>query len=92
MLQAARPCSRESSDIFARTPSTPSTQCGRGSAASKNGDGYEWRERFPDYANSCRTGREWATNRLFGRGWWVWIIPLQGGDVSAGIVYDSRIF
>ena len=58
----------------------------------KEWDSYEWRERFPDYANSCRTGREWATNHLFGRGWWVWIIPLQGGDVSAGIVYDSRIF
>jgi flavin-dependent dehydrogenase len=58
----------------------------------KEWDSYEWRERFPGYANCCRTGREWATNHLFGRGWWVWIIPLQGGDVSAGIVYDSRIF
>lgn len=58
----------------------------------KQWDSYEWRERFPDYANYCRTGREWATNHLFGRGSWVWIIPLQGGDVSAGIVYDSRIF
>ena len=58
----------------------------------KEWDSYKWRERFPDYANSCRTGREWATNHLFGRGWWVWIIPLQGGDLSAGIVYDSRIF
>src|SRR5438477_12487501 len=27
-----------------------------------------------------------------GYGWWSWIIPLRGGDVSAGIVYDSRIF
>jgi flavin-dependent dehydrogenase len=58
----------------------------------KEWDSYEWRERFPDYANGCRTAREWATNHLFGRGWWVWIIPLRGGDVSAGIVYDSRIF
>ena len=58
----------------------------------KQWDSYEWRERFPDYANCCRTSREWATNHLFGRGWWVWIIPLHGGDVSAGIVYDSRIF
>ena len=58
----------------------------------KQWDSYEWRQRFPDYANRCRTGREWATNHLFGRGWWVWIIPLRGGDVSAGIVYDSRIF
>ena len=58
----------------------------------KDWDSYDWRERFPDYANRCRAGREWATNHLFGRGWWVWIIPLQSGDVSAGIVYDSRIF
>jgi len=58
----------------------------------KEWDSYEWRERFPDYANGCRTAREWATNHLFGRGWWVWIIPLHGGDVSAGIVYDNRIF
>jgi flavin-dependent dehydrogenase len=58
----------------------------------KEWDSYEWRERFPDYANRCRAAREWATNHLFGCGWWVWIIPLQGGDVSAGIVYDSRIF
>jgi flavin-dependent dehydrogenase len=58
----------------------------------KEWDSYDWRERFPDYANRCRTAREWATNHLFGRGWWVWVIPLHGGDVSAGIVYDSRIF
>ena len=47
---------------------------------------------FPITQIVARTVREWATNHLFGRGWWVWIIPLQGGDVSAGIVYDSRIF
>ncbi len=58
----------------------------------KEWDSYDWRERFPDYANACFTAREWATNHLFGRGWWVWIIPLHGGDVSAGIVYDSRLF
>jgi len=58
----------------------------------KEWDSQSLRERFPAYANSCRTSREWATNHLMGRGWWVWIIPLQGGDVSAGIVYDNRIF
>jgi flavin-dependent dehydrogenase len=58
----------------------------------KQWDSYEWREKFPDYMNVCRTGREWATNHLMGRGWWCWIIPLRGGDVSAGIVYDTRIF
>jgi hypothetical protein len=58
----------------------------------KDWDSYEWRERFRDYANACRTSRNWATNHLMGHGWWCWIIPLRGGDVSAGIVYDSRIF
>ena len=58
----------------------------------KDWDSYEWRERFPEYANACRTSRAWATNHLMGNGWWCWIIPLRGGDVSAGIVYDSRIF
>jgi flavin-dependent dehydrogenase len=58
----------------------------------KQWDSYDWRERFPDYMNACRTGREWATNHLMGRGWWCWIIPLHGGDVSVGVVYDSRIF
>ena len=58
----------------------------------KDWDSYEWRERFPEYANACRTSRSWATNHLMGNGWWCWIIPLRGGDVSAGLVYDSRIF
>jgi len=58
----------------------------------KEWDSYEWREKFPEMANACRTSREWATNHLMGYGWWCWIIPLRGGDVSAGVVYDSRIF
>lgn len=58
----------------------------------KDWDSYEWRERFPAYANACRTARSWATNHLMGHGWWCWIIPLKGGDVSAGLVYDSRLF
>jgi flavin-dependent dehydrogenase len=58
----------------------------------KDWDSYEWREKFLDYANACRTSRNWATNHLMGHGWWCWIIPLRGGDVSAGIVYDARIF
>ncbi|MGI8820882.1 MAG: NAD(P)/FAD-dependent oxidoreductase [Chthoniobacterales bacterium] len=61
-------------------------------AGVKDWDSYDWRERFPDYANACRTARSWATNHLMGHGWWCWIIPLKGGDVSAGLVYDSRIF
>ncbi|MEY2538670.1 MAG: hypothetical protein QOG67_2410 [Verrucomicrobiota bacterium] len=58
----------------------------------KDWDSYDWREKFPDYMDASRTSRSWATNHLMGHGWWCWIIPLRGGDVSAGIVYDSRIF
>jgi flavin-dependent dehydrogenase len=58
----------------------------------KDWDSYDWREKFPEYMDACRTSRSWATNHLMGHGWWCWIIPLRGGDVSAGIVYDSRIF
>jgi flavin-dependent dehydrogenase len=58
----------------------------------KDWDSYEWREKFPQYAAAARTGRAWATNHLMGPGWWCWIIPLKGGDYSAGLVYDSRIF
>lgn len=61
-------------------------------AGTNDWDSYELREKFPAYANACRTSRSWATNHLMGHGWWCWIIPLQGGDVSAGVVYDSRIF
>ncbi|HEY1582993.1 MAG TPA: NAD(P)/FAD-dependent oxidoreductase, partial [Chthoniobacterales bacterium] len=58
----------------------------------KDWDSYEWREKFPDYAAAARTGRTWATNHLMGQGWWCWIIPLKGGDFSAGLVYDRRLF
>ena len=58
----------------------------------KDWDSYDWRENFRDYSDACRTARSWATNHLTGHGWWCWIIPLRGGDVSAGIVYDERIF
>lgn len=61
-------------------------------SGTKPWDGCELRQKFPEMANACRTGREWATNHLMGYGWWCWIIPLRGGDVSAGVVYDSRIF
>jgi flavin-dependent dehydrogenase len=58
----------------------------------KDWDSYEWRKKFPAYAAAARTGRSWATNHLMGQGWWCWIIPLKGGDYSAGLVYDSRLF
>ncbi len=58
----------------------------------KDWDGHELRTRFPKWAEATRTGRGWATNHLMGYGWWCWIIPLKGGDVSIGLVYDARLF
>ena len=36
--------------------------------------------------------RGFATNHLMGFGWWCWIIPLDSGEVSAGITWDTRLF
>src|SRR5215510_9131000 len=48
MLQDARPCSLENSDIFAQTPSIPSTRSGRDSAALKNGTATNGANDFPN--------------------------------------------
>lgn len=45
----------------------------------------------PAYANRCFGIRHTATNHLVGKGWWSWWIPLKGGDMSVGIVYDERL-
>lgn len=58
----------------------------------KDWDGHEMISKFPEYAKACQTSRASATNHLTGYGWWCWIIPLKGGDYSAGIVYDSRLY
>lgn len=58
----------------------------------KDWDGVELRAKYPVWAEATYTARGWATNHLCGPGWWVWIIPLKGGDVSVGLVYDERIF
>ena len=38
------------------------------------------------------TQRGFATNHLMGYGWWCWIIPLDNGEVSAGLTWDRRLF
>jgi flavin-dependent dehydrogenase len=58
----------------------------------KDWDGHELRAKHPRWAEATKTARSWATNHLMGYGWWCWIIPLKGGDVSVGLVYDSRLF
>jgi flavin-dependent dehydrogenase len=58
----------------------------------KDWDGNELRQKYPEWAEATLTARGWATNHLCGLGWWCWIIPLKGGDVSVGLVYDERLF
>src|SRR5262249_23510462 len=57
----------------------------------KDWDGLELARRFPDWAAATFAVRGTATNHLTGDGWWAWMIPLKGGDVSVGVVYDERI-
>jgi flavin-dependent dehydrogenase len=35
--------------------------------------------------------RGFSTNHLTGPGWWLWVIPLPGGDHSVGLVWDERV-
>ncbi|GAB4164559.1 MAG: hypothetical protein Fur0032_00610 [Terrimicrobiaceae bacterium] len=50
------------------------------------------RKKYQRLATTGLVSRTGATNHLVGFGWWCWIIPLRGGDFSAGLVYDTRLF
>lgn len=56
-----------------------------------NWDGPELAARYPSWSRRTRGTRYTATNHLVGRGWWAWVIPLKGGDVSLGVVFDQRM-
>src|SRR5207245_9301218 len=43
------------------------------------------------WSKACFGVRGTATNHLTGDGWWAWLIPLKGGDVSIGVVFDQRL-
>jgi flavin-dependent dehydrogenase len=53
-------------------------------------DSCELADKFPQWALMCHGIRATATNHLMGDGWWAWCIPLKGGDVSIGVVFDQR--
>lgn len=57
----------------------------------KDWDGLELAQKFPKWSMACHGIRATATNHLLGPGWWAWLIPLKGGDVSAGVVFDRRL-
>jgi flavin-dependent dehydrogenase len=57
----------------------------------KDWDGEELAEKFPEWSMACHGVRGTATNHIVGPGWWAWVIPLKGGDVSIGVVFDQRL-
>jgi flavin-dependent dehydrogenase len=54
-------------------------------------DGREVLSKYPAWGSRVKGLRSTATNHITGRGWWAWFIPLKGGDVSVGVVYDQRL-
>jgi flavin-dependent dehydrogenase len=57
----------------------------------KDWDGAEIAEKYPQWASAVYGIRGTATNHVVGDGWWSWWIPLKGGDVSVGVVFDQRL-
>ena len=57
----------------------------------KDWDGRDLAEKFPEWSGRCLGSRNTATNHIVGDGWWSWWIPLKGGDVSIGVVFDQRL-
>lgn len=43
------------------------------------------------WARSVPCSRRLATNHFSGYGYWIWFIPLHGGEVSVGVVWDRRM-
>ena len=57
----------------------------------KDWDSRELAEKFPAWSRAVYGLRNTATNHVIGDGWWSWWIPLKGGDVSVGVVWDQRL-
>ena len=57
----------------------------------KDWDSRELADKFPAWSKAVYGLRNTATNHIVGDGWWSWWIPLKGGDVSVGIVWDQRL-
>jgi flavin-dependent dehydrogenase len=57
----------------------------------KDWDSRELAEKYPSWSRAVYATRNTATNHVLGDGWWSWWIPLKGGDVSVGVVFDQRL-
>ena len=72
-------------------PAHPTTAVWSRWRGVKDWDGCDLAQKFPKWAQACYGIRGTATNHLVGDGWWAWMIPLKGGDVSIGAVFDQRL-
>ena len=43
------------------------------------------------FVRAVVASRRLATNHFTGWGYWIWFIPLRGGETSVGLVWDKRI-
>jgi len=69
----------------------PTAACWSRWKGVKDWDGRELAEKYPEWADVTYGIRGTATNHIVGDGWWSWWIPLKGGDVSVGVVFDQRL-
>lgn len=75
------------------TPNTahPTATCWARWSGVRSLDDRSFATKYPAWSNRVKGLRSTATNHITGYGWWAWFIPLKGGDVSVGVVYDQRI-
>jgi flavin-dependent dehydrogenase len=72
-------------------PRHPTAACWTRWTGVKSWDDPAVAAKFPQWSARCRAVRSVATNHLTGYGWWAWVIPLRGGDVSIGVTFDQRL-
>lgn len=69
----------------------PTATCWSRWSGVRSLDDRELAMKYPAWSSRSPAIRSTATNHITGYGWWAWFIPLKGGDVSVGVVYDQRI-
>jgi flavin-dependent dehydrogenase len=55
-------------------------------------DSHDGAKQMKHASSQVLAQRGFSTNHLMGFGWWCWIIPLDSGEVSVGLTWDSRLF
>lgn len=77
-LGLQKPCSHDVSSVWFRIDDEIN--------AADWSDDPTWQARAPRFA------RRLSTTHLMGRGYWVWLIPLESGATSVGIVAESKLY